>query len=220
MSSLKKQPEFETAEETGKTTALATAKFTAVGKAMKFTAAFSEKEGVFDQATVEGLALALPRIKGEQGSLFKGDVDLGSKIRIELISFSPRWAIGCGDDKAPNSKELFRISYDKALTTKGERVDDYIAGLRAQGFDKAELSPYTDIFGLMTWSEKLGDIPEIETVLIQASKVAMGNFSAFRATQGLLLAKGSVEPSDMIEIRAEKRTSGSNKYTTMMFARG
>ena len=46
----------------------------------KFKVAFAERCGVFDTATVEGLALAAPAIRGEQGSLFKGEEDIGTFI--------------------------------------------------------------------------------------------------------------------------------------------
>ena len=47
-----------------------------------------------------------PCIKGEQGSMFLGDKDLGDTIHFELVSYNARWVIGSGgNDKG--SKGLF-----------------------------------------------------------------------------------------------------------------
>jgi len=237
MASLKTQPEFETetttetttetaainesaAASVAATTAIAKASASAVATTAKFQVALADKNNVFDMATVEGLAMATPRIKAEQGSLFKGDVDLGAKARVEIISFNHRWVIGCGEDNA-ESKDYFRVSYDKAHTTMGDNVDDYIASLKAQGFAKAGINPYMDIFGFLTWSEKAGEVPDEkkELVCIQASKTSMGKFTAYCTTQGLMISRGIAQQSDMVEIHADKQTSGSNKYTNISFHR-
>lgn len=236
---LKSQPEFEQMDETETTTATkeqtmttqtttdaGVAAATAIAKAAttsvelarpaaKFSVAFADKNNVFDTATVEGLSLAAPRCKGEQGSIFMGDVDLGSAIQFELISFNHRWVIGTSENDA-EAKEFFRVSHD-GVTIQGEstRVDDYLESLKAQGFSKAKKSPYMDLWGFVVWSEKNGDVPvdERQLVCVQASQTSMGAFVAFATTRGLLESKGLAKPIDVIEIHAEKRTSGSNKYT-------
>jgi hypothetical protein len=126
---LKNQPEFEAQEEEDiytpapeasapeeakpeqAGTAVAKAASTQVGEAKKFKVAFVDKNNVFDTQTVESLALATPSIKGEQGSIFMGDVDMGSSIHVELISFNHRWAIGSGENDA-EAKDYFKVSYD------------------------------------------------------------------------------------------------------------
>lgn len=189
--------------------------------AAKFQVAFADKNGVFDTATVEGLSLAAPRVKGEQGSLFKGDVDLGGKARLELISFNHRWAIGTGEDDK-EATDFFRVSYDnKTLSGNGGGADlaDYVESLKAQGFTKAKSSPYLDVWGFITWSEKTGDVPmdQRELVCLQCSQTSLGAFTAFATTRGLLESKGMAKPIDVIEIHAEKRASGTNKYTNFSF---
>lgn len=185
----------------------------------KLVLAFSDKNGVFDVSTVEGLALALPRVKAEQGSLFMGDADLGAEIQFEVVSISPRWVIGIGEE-TKEAKEFFRVSLD-GVTVSGEgtSVEDYMNDLKAQGFDKVNKSPYLDIFGFVVWSEKKGHVePEVrELSCLQCSKTSMGAFTAFATTRGLLESKGIAQPIDVIEVHAEKRTSGTNKYTNMSF---
>lgn len=243
MASLKNTPEFEqmTAAETTTTketsmntttaaktdagvqasTAIATASANAVTTpSAKFTLAFVDKNCVFDTDTVKGLSLATPRIKGEQGSLFKGDEDLGDAIQFELISFNHRWAIGSGEDDA-EAKDFFKTSYDgKTLSDSGASMADYVDSLKAQGFSKAKASQYMDLFGFVTWTAKKGSIAveDRELCLLQCSPTSVGAWTAFCTTQGLLQSKGVAKPFDVIEVHAEKRTKGTNKYTNFSFS--
>lgn len=242
--SLKSQPEFEqeTANQTtikdetmtttanthtesaaagvAATTAIAKAATTGVAVAQKFAVAFADKNNVFDTGTVEGLSLAAPRVKGEQGSLFMGDEDLGGEVHLEMISFNHRWAIGTGEDDK-EAKDYFRVSYDKASISGDPTtsVEDYINDLKAQGFEKAKMSPYMDIWGFVTWSEKNGDVEadDRKLVCLQCSQTSLGAFTAFATTRGLLESKGIAKPIEVIGVRAMKRTSGSNKYTNFEF---
>lgn len=243
---LRNQPEFEQESETNDATATnqeqvmqstneqsaaaSVAATTAIAKAAttgvsvqkaptKLVQAFSQHHAVFDISTVEGLALAVPRVKAEQGSLFQGETDLGDKLQFEIVSISPRWVIGTGEDDK-EAKDFFRVSYDNnVISGENTSVEDYLNDLKAQGFDKASKSPYLDIFGFVTWSDKKGDIePDArELSCLQCSKTSMGAFTAFATTRGLLESKGIATATDVIEVHAEKRTSGSNKYTNMSF---
>ena len=155
---LKSQPEFEqmetaaTVETTTKedtmttntadtaasasveaTTAIATASASSavatVGTPTKFKVAFADRNNVFDTATVEGLALAAPALKGEQASIYKGDKELGKKIHFELISFNHRWTVGTGESDK-ESKDYFRVSLDnKTISGTGEDLHMYLEAL-------------------------------------------------------------------------------------------
>lgn len=229
---LKDQPEFETMEDetfeqeapqkaaAEASKAITKAASTSVGAAAKFKVAFAESNNVFDTTTVQGLSLAAPRIKGEQGSMAQGDLELGSKIHFELISFNQRWAMGCGDDKNKESKDYFRVSYDN-VTLSGETttIADYMESLKAQGFAHPNKEPYLDLWGFVTWSEKTGDISmdERQLACLQCSKTSMGAFAAFSTTRGLLESKGLVKPISVIEVHAEKRSKDTFKYTNFSF---
>lgn len=187
--------------------------------ATKFRMAFKDMEGVLDTATVEALSLGSPRIKAEQGSAFMGDAELGSKFRLALVSYNPRWAVGSGTDDA-ESKDYFRVSYDNETLTTGEDMKDYIAALKAQGFNKASKTQYLDLWGFVTWTEKGGEVP-VESralTLVQCAPVSLGNFTSFATSRGLLESKGLVQPSEEIEVTCEKRVKGTNKYTCFTFA--
>ena len=205
------------------TTAIATASASSAVVAgstpTKFKVAFADKCGTFDTATVEGLALAAPAIRGEQGSLFKGEEDIGTFIHFELISFNHRWTVGTGETDS-ESKEKFRVSYDqKTLSGSGDDLHAYVESLKAEGYSKAKISPYIDLWGFVVKSEKKGDVPvdERELCRVQCSQTSMGAFTAFATTRGLLESKGLAQPIDVIEIHAEKRVSGTNKFTNFSF---
>ena len=243
---LRNQPEFEpmeqtetaTKEETMTTTttpaadaakasasaaiAIAQAAATSVAvarPAAKFSVAFADKNNVFDTATVEGLSLAAPALKGEQGSVFKGAEELGGEIHLELISFNHRWVVGTSEDDK-EAKEYFRVSYDqKTISGEGGDLQAYLESLKAQGFSKSKISPYLDCWGFLTWAEKKGEIPvdEREIVRLQCSQTSLGAFTAFATTRGLLESRGLAQPIDVIGVRAMKRVSGNNKYTNFEF---
>ena len=228
---LKSQPEFEqmggtfqeeaSYEEKVKYSSTAQAKgevSTTVGRS--FEPAFKDKCGVFDTATVEGLAMSAPRIKGEQGALFLGQEDLGDVIEFELVSFNHRWALGSGENDK-EARDYFRVSYDNTtISGDGTLISDYMDGLRAKGFKRAKKSPYLDLWGFVVWSKNKGAIPvdERQLVCLQCSQTSMGAFTGFATTRGLLESKGVAKPIDVIEVHAEKKmNSKQDKYTNFSF---
>ena len=228
---LKNQPEFEqmeteTTDTTGDaavqaSTAIAKAAATGVStNVRKFEPAFKDKNNVFDNATVEGLSMAAPRIKGEQGSMALGDQDLGEAIQFELVSFNHRWAIGTGENDK-EAKDFFRVSLDnETISGEGTLVTDYLNTLRAKGFAKAKKSPYMDLWGFVTWSSKTGAIPvdERQLACLQCSQSRMGNWTSFCTSRGLLEQSGRVKPIDLIEVHAVKQSNkNGDRYTNFVF---
>ena len=205
------------------TTAIATASAnTAVAvPGKKFVVAFKDYNNVFDTATVETLGLAVPSVKGEQGALYKGDKELGKKIHFELVSFNHRWVAGTSENDK-EAKDFFRVSYDaKTISGTGEDLHAYVESLKAQGFNKARISPYMDLFGFVVWSDAKGDIPvdERELCRLQCSQTSMGNFTAFCTTRGLLESKGVAKPLDKIEVTAQaQQNKNGDRYTNFVFS--
>ena len=229
---LKNQPEFEQMDNDNAfdtdaeaaaqaSTAIAKAASTGVStNVRKFEPAFKDKNNVFDNATVEGLSMAAPRIKGEQGSMALGDQDLGEEIQFELVSFNHRWAIGTGENDK-EAKDFFRVSLDnETISGEGTLVTDYLNTLRAKGFAKAKKSPYMDLWGFVTWSSKTGAIPvdERQLACLQCSQTSMGNWTSFCTSRGLLEQSGRVKPIDLIEVHAQKQSNkNGDKYTNFSF---
>lgn len=240
--SLLTQPEFESQDETNATATVADAPVsepireaatnTQVPAAVKsgavvtapkakFQLAFADKADVLDSDSVAQLSLGAYRIKGEQGGCYHEDENLGSVIRLEVVSFNNRWAIGTGNDKQTSEdKERFRISYDgKTISGEGITIDEYIQALKAEGYDKAKSSPYIDLWGFVVWTEKKGEIPEDERelALVQLSQTSAGNWRNFTVSRGMLISKGVAKESDVVEIVAQAQSKGTMKYTNYSF---
>lgn len=188
----------------------------------KLEPAFAAQNGYFPLDVVESLSMAVPRIKGEQGAFFKGTEELGGRIRIEPISFNKRWAVGTGTSDL-EANEKFAVSYDgvniAGAKHGGKTIAAYIEQLKAEGYDKAGVSEYMDMFCFITWTEKGGDVPadQREMVLLQCSPTSKGAWTAFMTTRGMLEAKGIAKPLEIVEVVAEKRVSGNNRYTNFSF---
>lgn len=182
----------------------------------KFHMAFADKQEQIPLDAVEQLSLGAYRIKGEQGACYHENESLGGVIRLEVVSFNNRWAIGTGNEKQTSEdKALFRVSYDgKTIAGEGVTVEQYIASLKAQGYDKAKASSYIDLWGILTWTEKKGDIPQDEQqlALVQLSQTSAGNWRNFMVSRGMLESRGAPALTE-VEIVAQAQTKGTNKYT-------
>ena len=191
-----------------------------VAAAAKFVPAFSDMNLALPIEMVEQLSLGAPRIKGEQGSAYLGDEEVGKVFRAEVVSFNSRWAIGTGNEKqGVEDKEAFRVSYDgKHIAGEETTVDAYLAELKAKGFHKAKKSPYIDLWVFVTHTEKKGDIAidERQLTLVQLSQTSAGNWANFCASRGMLESRGAAKLVE-VEIVAQAQTNGSNKYTNFQF---
>ena len=217
------------APEVAQASVPAVAQTTAVGAARtpaKFPPIYADKQDAFDIETVVGLSMAVERIKAEQGACYIGNDNLGARCRVEIISWNYRWILSPGlqskDPGYEESKQFLANTYDnQTVYGKDVTVEEYLHDLKeTHAYDKANKSMYIDLFGMLTWTEKKGDIPEEERkmVVVQLSQTSAGQFAAFCQTQGVLVAKGVVKSvSDVVEIEAVARTKGTNKYTNFSF---
>ena len=170
--------------------------------------------------------MAVERVKAEQGACYIGNDSLGTRCRVEIISWNYRWILSPGlqskDPGYEESKQYLANTYDnQTVYGKDVTVEEYLQDLKeTHAYDKANKSMYIDLFGMLTWTEKKGDIPEEERkmVVVQLSQTSAGQFAAFCQTQGVLLAKGVVKSvSDVVEVEAVARSKGSNKYSNFSF---
>lgn len=209
--------------EAAASTAIATAKSTAVGAARKFVVAYADKKDAMPTEMVAQFGRVAPSVTAEQGSLKLNSqgqkTKLGKKIRARVVSFNDRWLVtpGVMDKEA---KEKVRSSYDKEnLDDYSATVTDYLNGLKAEGYDKARLEPYIDLWVDIVWSEADGDVPVEKQQLTrcQLSKTSAGNFSYFCGNRGRLESMGLAEPSDLIEIHCEDLEGKNGSYSNMSF---
>lgn len=188
---------------------------------LKFQPALADKKDVFPTEAVVGLSMNTPRIKAEQGEAYVEQSSLGKRFRIQIESWNTRHLVSAGlgpnDPGYKESTEHLRNSYDgETIHGEGTSVADYLEHLKGMGFNKAKASSYLDVWGLVTWTEKEGDIPpeKQQLYLVQASQTSAGAFTAFCITQGLKRSRG-VDAGDMseVEVHAEPRSKGTLKFT-------
>lgn len=205
-------------------TTIAQAKSTAVGVAKKFVVALGDKKDAMPTEMVAQFGRVAPSVTAEQGSL-KLNVQgaktkLGKKIRVRVVSFNDRWLVtpGVMDKEA---KEKVRSSYDKVnLDDDSDTVQGYLDFLKADGYDKARLEPYIDLWVDILWTEEKGEVKAEEQQLtrVQLSKTSAGNFSYACGNRGRLESMGLVPPSELLEIRCEDLEGKNGSYSNMSFA--
>lgn len=192
-------------------------------KPPKFQIAFQEFKDVLDTGTVSALSMSAPRVTGEQGSLYLNrTVDMGKQMRLQVVSWNDRWAIGTGE-KVQNdeTKALFRISYDNHTIDGAPDVTvaEYIRGLKEQGYPNARVSKYVDLWGFPTWSKEKGDVADGEGALtvFQLSETSGGAWMNFCVSRGMQVSMGKAPETDMVEVHALAQESKGNKFTNMDF---
>lgn len=198
---------------------------TAVGEVkalVKYRKAFEEKANAIPIEDVEQWQLAAPAVTAEQGKAKhskKGPI--GDKFHLRVESFNMRYlAVPGVNDK--EAKDKVRNSYDK-LTISGEpgsSVMDYIDALKAEGYPKAHLEPYVDLWGYITWDAKSGTIADEdqELVRVQLSKTSSANFAYFCGQRGRPESEGKVAKLEIVEITADAQEGKSGSYTNYSFS--
>ena len=241
MASLKNAPEFEQMEETitkaadvvqetiaaakelskvGSTAIAAAQSSAAVAVAATKTsnAAFLDKFNSIPVEEIEQWGIAAPAVTGEQGACKHSKLgSLGESITFALDSYNLRWMVTPGSmDK--EAKEKLRFSYDKVhLSQSNVKVEDYLEELRQQGYTKASLEPYMDLWGYIEKSSK-GTPKSDELTRIQLSKTSMSNFGYFCAQRGRLEFTRKLPPIESVVITAQSLDGKSGSYTNFAFS--
>lgn len=189
---------------------------------IKYRKAFEEKANAIPIEDIEQWQLAAPAVTAEQGKAKhskKGPI--GDKFHLRVESFNMRYlAVPGVNDK--EAKDKVRNSYDK-ITISGEpgsSVMDYIDALKAEGYPKAHLEPYVDLWGYITWDAKNGVIADDdqELVRVQLSKTSSANFAYFCGQRGRPESEGKVAKLEVVEITADAQEGKSGSYTNYSFS--
>ncbi len=91
---------------------------------------------------------SMPRLAAEQGSFTLKDsseADLGAEIKMELMSYQESWVASPNDKKA--DVELVKYSDDGVTSKDGVDLQQHIADLKEQGYDKAKIAHRCIIVG-------------------------------------------------------------------------
>lgn len=184
----------------------------------KFTAALQHLEYSFSLDDVRSIGLAAPRLTIDTGGFTKDGKDLGKSVTLQLLSFNPRYIATAGV-AGDEGKELVRFSYD-GIHIDGEStlLNDYVNSLKADGYPRASLKTYTDLWGII-----VDGAPEIQgmigdTVVVQLSPQSGGQFRWFAINQGVKISRGMAQASDVIKIGVERVKYGTDNFGRATFA--
>lgn len=209
----------EVAAKTVASTAIAKARSTAVGAASKIKGAFSELQNAIELETVEGLGVgAFPRVTVDLGGFMIDKEEIGTEIKLELISWNFRYMVttGADDDEA---KKKVKVSYDGVTCITGESVEDTLAAFKEEGYEDAEKKMYVDLWGSLC-SKKGVDLDEADRPLVQVqlSPESVKKFKAFQVELGFKQARGLVNETPTIVIRSQRGEWKSNRFGYCTFA--
>lgn len=232
---LKNQPEFEAQSEEDVFTPAPEAQPAAsapVAPAQQNTAvgavrpplvkAFHDKELAIPIEDVRQWFMPSPHITSVSGGCkhsVKGN--LGKSFVFQVDSYNVRFLVvpGSNDKEA---KMLVRNSYDKINLDDGSgTVKDYVDGLKAQGYAKANVAEYCDLWGRVTWSEKFGPTDPNDDewdARVQLSSTSANNFNYFCGKRGKVESSGLAEKLECVEITAVALEGKNGDYTNFSFS--
>lgn len=187
----------------------------------KYKPALADLMNVISTDDLEAMgASVFPRITADLGGLVVDRKDeLGKVIKVEVVSWNLRYVITPGVVDA-EANEKVRMSYDGVhLNGSTEMVRDYLDALKAQGYEKADIKLYGDLWCTLMATDKGELDPESQRMVqVQMSPQTLAKFKAFQLEQGIKEARGLVAPTSVLVIRAESKTLGSNRFGIMTFA--
>ena len=186
--------------------------------------AIKQLQNAIPTTELENLGIGVfPRITvGLDGFSRDKTKELGKKIAIEVLSWSYVWLVTTGEQNNDEANKLIRTSYDGKNLKGGEgAVDEYVKYLKSEGYDKATVKQYAEVYSNLVWTEAGGDVKadEQEIVQVSLSPQSVGQWGRFLLESGLRKAKG-VEDSNIVTLTQEKRVIGSNKFGISTFQSG
>ena len=185
--------------------------------------AIKQLQNAIPTTELENLGIGVfPRITvGLDGFSRDKTKELGKKIAIEVLSWSYVWLVTAGEQNDEANK-LIRTSYDGKNLKGGEgSVEDYVKYLKSEGYDKAQVKQYAEVYANLIWSEVGGDVKsdEQEIVQVSLSPQTVGQWGRYLLESGLRKAKG-IEDTNVVTLEAQRRIIGPNKFGIATFASG
>jgi len=186
--------------------------------------AIKQLQNAIPTTELENLGIGVfPRITvGLDGFSRDKTKELGKRIAIEVLSWSYVWLVTTGEQNNDEANRLIRTSYDGKSLKGGEgSVEDYVKYLKSEGYDKAQVKQYAEVYANIIWSEVGGDVAadEQEIVQVSLSPQTVGQWGRYLLESGLRKARG-IEDSNVVTLEAQRRIIGSNKFGIATFASG
>jgi hypothetical protein len=179
----------------------------------------SSKQGVWSTEDIESLGYGgLPRMIATQGSLKLDDDRIGNSAVLEVLSWNLRYMAVTNTNDA-EAKSMVRVSYDnKTISGDGGDIHAYVEGLKAEGYTKASVKTYGDLWGRLISTEKAGVLPKKQMVQIQMSPETLKQFKRLQLEQAYEEADGA-EPLKYVKLGAQAKSFADNDFTIITFER-
>ncbi len=202
------------------TKALTKAMNTAVGAASKIKAAYSDFHNVISLEDVEGMGVgAFPRVTVDLGGFMLDKEEIGSEIRLDLLSWNFRYMVttGANDEEA---KKKVKVSYDgETVAGTGESVKDAVETFKEEGYEDASCKCYVDLWGsLITKGGVELEEADRPLVQIQLSPESVKKFKAFQVEVGFKQARGLISDTPTITIKAQRGEWKGNRFGYCTFS--
>lgn len=210
--------DVQAAATTAIATAAATSSAVSTQVGSRFSAALQEFSYAFSMEDVRSIGLAAPRITVDTGGFAKDGADLGKSLILQMLSYNPRYLVSAGV-QGDEGKALVRFSYD-GITIDGENttLKDYVAQLKLEGYEKASIKTYFDLWAIVTsGSDEAADVIG-EMVCLQLSPQSAGQWKLFCIAQGVKMARGLAKETDTIKVGVERVKMGSDTFGRCTFA--
>lgn len=162
------------------------------------------------------------RLVGSNGNLMDGDKALlGESIDLLLLSWNRRWVVSPGTESGDaEGKEKARYSLDGVTTSQGENLQDYLQSLKEDGYPKAAVKEYVDLFGVLTGAKKPSKhIDDSVTVSLAPSSakgfMALRRNLVVKGMMGKLPVSLTAEMGLPLRVTTEVKSAGSLTWTQL-----
>ncbi len=206
------------------TTAAATAAPATTAVATQTTRAVSTAKAVVTQNVLSDKKDAfyvefdsMPRLAAEQGSFTLKDsseADLGAEIKMELMSYQESWVASPNDKKA--DVELVKYSDDGVTSKDGVDLQQHVADLKEQGYDKAKIAHRCIIVGELLSAGPAGADLVGNLIQVDLPETGRRSFNAYTLQASWAVGKGRKTAAEaaVLTLKAVKEKSRNNEVYT------
>ena len=158
---------------------------------------------------------SLPNIGASQGTfnLKADDTDLGTELKLQLLSYQSSWTASPNDLKADS--ELVKYSEDGVTSKDGVNLAEHIEDLKAQGYSKAKIAHRVVLVGELLESkipcESIGEL-----VMVDLPDSGRRAFNSYTLQASYAVAKGrkTLEEAAVLTLKTTiEKTKSGEKYT-------
>lgn len=214
---LKSQPKFEEATE-------ATVAAPSTGVANSAPTAVAEYKGFVNVAEkflnkLPPIPLGgLPTLKAKSGFIVdNAGVNLGNEFTLDLVSYNYKWIVTPGEE-GDEAAKLLRTSYnEETLENSGQSCADYLAFLKAEGYNNAKITKRIDAVGILE-SAATATYPRLnDMVLVDIAPTSVGAFEGQLIQAGVKFSRGLMTEAQLgkLRFRTVAKTSKGKTWSAL-----